>query len=241
MKIGETKSISTSYPTRRERVAAGQYSRAKNLSQSGPRDSVMVMGIPEAELTVKVRGAIISLMEEVDVLRRDLENSHKRIAYLERLADQDTLVPVANRRAFVRELTRVISYNERYNEPSSLVYFDINDFKKINDTYGHGAGDQGLRHVANRLLDEVRESDTVGRLGGDEFGVILWRTDADGVAAKAQELASAIAGQPVLFKEQSFFVSVAFGTATFAAGKSASQLMADADEAMYRNKAGDST
>jgi len=78
------------------------------------------LGISESELTPKVRGAIMQLMEEVQALRGELEQSRARIEYLERLADQDSPAPVANRRAFVRELSRIISFSERYNAPSSI-------------------------------------------------------------------------------------------------------------------------
>ena len=74
-----------------------------------------VMGIPEAEFTPKVRAAIMALMEEVDKLRREVQQSQSRIAYLEQLADQDSLMPIANRRAFVRELSRMMSFAERYD------------------------------------------------------------------------------------------------------------------------------
>ena len=91
------------------------------------------MGIPEAEFTPKVRAAIMALMEEVDRLRRELQQTPARIAYLEQLADEDSLPPIANRRAFVRELSRMMSFAERYDTPASVIYFDVNDLKVIND------------------------------------------------------------------------------------------------------------
>ncbi len=83
------------------------------------------------------------------------------------------MVPVANRRAFVRELTRIVAYSERYNSVSSILYFDIDGFKEINDQYGHVAGDAALQHISEIFVLNVRESDVVDRLGDDEFGVIL--------------------------------------------------------------------
>ena len=82
-------------------------------------------------------------------------------------------MPVANRRSFVRELSRMLSYAQRYGGEISVLYFDVNDMKSINDTYGHAAGDAAIGHVANLLAASIRESDVVGRLGGDEFGIIL--------------------------------------------------------------------
>jgi diguanylate cyclase (GGDEF)-like protein len=77
----------------------------------------------------------------VDSLRHDLEQSKKRIQHLEKLADQDTLTPVANRRAFVRELSRMLSFAQGYGSRVSVLYFDIDDIKHINDTYGYPFGD----------------------------------------------------------------------------------------------------
>src|ERR1700712_1291455 len=132
-----------------------------------------VLGIPEAEFTPRVRDAIMGLMGEVDNLRRELSQTRARLDEAEKTADQDHLLPLLNRRAFVRELTRYIAFSGRYNTPASLIYFDMNHLKRINDTYGHAAGDAALKHFAETLLGHVRDSDCVGRLGGDEFGVLL--------------------------------------------------------------------
>ncbi|MSO65780.1 MAG: GGDEF domain-containing protein [Alphaproteobacteria bacterium] len=126
----------------------------------------------------RVRDAFMSLMREVEEMRRELQAARERLATLERLADRDPLVPIANRRAFVRELSCQMAHAERYGHTPSVVYIDLNDFKEINDTFGHAAGDEALRHVASILLQNVRVSDIVGRLGGDEFGIILDQTGA---------------------------------------------------------------
>src|SRR5665213_2343031 len=132
-----------------------------------------VMGIPESEFTPKVRDAIMGLMCEVDTLRRELSDTRKRLDEVEKAADQDHMLPLLNRRAFVRELTRYIAFTGRYNTPASLIYFDLNRLKATNDSLGHAAGDAVLTQFSNVLLAHVRESDCVGRLGGDEFGILL--------------------------------------------------------------------
>jgi len=143
------------------------------------------MGVGAGELTPKVRDALMQLMAEVDSLRRELEQIRARIEYLERLADQDSLAPVANRRAFVRELTRIMAVSARYDVPASVVYFDVNGLKEINDTHGHAAGDAILMRVADVLIENLRESDVVGRLGGDGFAVILAQGDEAAGADRA--------------------------------------------------------
>lgn len=236
MKIGDSRPASRVSGTRREKEAAARYEKAASLGSSEPVDSTSVLGIPEAELTPKVRSAIITLMAEVDRLRQELEQTKGRLGHLEKLADQDTLAPVANRRAFVRELSRVISYSERYKAPSSLIYFDLNGFKAINDSMGHAAGDAALLHVARLLVENVRESDVVGRLGGDEFGVILAHADERQAHEKAASLAQQVAESPVEYEGKSFAVQLAYGTSTFAGGESVSDAIAAADRAMYANK-----
>ena len=114
-----------------------------------------MLGIPASELTPKVQEAIARLMAEVDSMRLELDESRQRIEYLEQLADQDTLAPVANRRAFVRELTRNLSYSERYGTPSSVIYPDLNGLKRLNDTKGHAAGDAAILKVPNLLAANV--------------------------------------------------------------------------------------
>ena len=199
-------------------------------------DVASVAGIPAAELTPKVQAALGQLMAEVSRLREELERAQKRVGYLEELADQDTLTPVFNRRAFVRELTRMMSFAERYGMVGSVVYFDVNGMKEINDGYGHGAGDAALAHVARTMLAQLRESDVVGRLGGDEFGVILPQADHAAASAKGLALAEAIAAQAFEFEGQWLRVGVAYGVHTFAAGDQAQAALDAADRAMYAQK-----
>ena len=211
--------------------AATASAAARNIA-----DNSSILGIPDAELTPKVQGAIMRLMEEVDSLRRELEQSRQRIAYLEQLADQDALAPVANRRAFVRELSRIMAFSERYNSPSSLVYFDVNGLKPINDTHGHPAGDAALMRVADVLVENVRESDVVGRLGGDEFAVILSQADEATAAEKARDLVARIEEHPLNWNNLDIPIGVAYGTYTFRGGDSAHDALAAADRAMYEQK-----
>lgn len=237
MRIGETRPGRTITSSRRERDAAGSYASSQDLSVSAPADTASVMGIPEAEVTPKVRDAIMTLMKEVERLRSDLERATTRLAHLEQLADQDTLIPIPNRRAFVRELGRIISYSQRYNTDASLIYIDVNDFKQVNDEHGHAAGDAALIHIAGNLIDRLRESDLIGRLGGDEFGIILSNADHDSALEKANELAQAVAAKPVAFDGRQFQVSISYGITTFKAGETVSDAIAAADKAMYAFKA----
>lgn len=199
-------------------------------------DVASFLGIPEAELTPKVRDGIARLIDEVDRLRRDLDTRDQRIQHLEQLADEDPLAPVLNRRAFVRDLGRMIAYAERYGTSSSVLYFDLNGLKVINDTLGHAAGDAALSHVAEVLLNHTRGSDIVGRLGGDEFGVILVQADEASAAQKARELADAIAETPFEWQGRPLALSTAVGSFAFDGAEPAHAVLDRADRAMYHQK-----
>jgi len=197
-----------------------------------------VLGIPESEFTPSVRDAIMQLMGEVDSLRRELEQTKVRLEEVEKTADQDHLLPLLNRRAFVRELTRYIAYSDRYGTPSSLIYFDLDGFKAINDTHGHAGGDAVLGHFAETLRVNVRDSDIVGRLGGDEFGVILSHATQEMAYKKADSLAVALKSSPTDWRGQSIPMTFSYGAFELKPGENAETAMARADEAMYAHKRG---
>ena len=221
------------------RVAAAYGRRANDASASAASEAVLpatIQGIPEAEFTPRVRDAIMGLMSEVDTLRRELAQTRARLDEAEKTADQDHMLPLLNRRAFVRELTRYIAFTGRYNTPASLIYFDLNHLKQTNDTWGHAAGDAVLVQFANVLLSMVRESDCVGRLGGDEFAVLLSHATHEHAQKKADALADAVQAQPAEWNGQSIPMSFAYGAFELKAGDSADGAIARADEAMYAQK-----
>jgi diguanylate cyclase (GGDEF)-like protein len=199
-------------------------------------DAAALPGIDGGALTPELREAVGRLADELHRLREELARARSRIASLERLADEDALIPVANRRAFVRQLTQMIAFSHRYGVPASVVYFDVNNMKHINDAHGHPAGDAALRRIATVLRDNVRASDTVGRLGGDEFGVILAQTDEAQAQAKAASLAAAIAAEPLPWGEATIAVSAAYGVYAFTSDDDPQQALEAADRAMYEQK-----
>jgi diguanylate cyclase (GGDEF)-like protein len=242
MKIPETRSGPTA-PSRGARTGAaapaGPAGRAPPVAGARPAaDTASIMGIPTEELTPKVREAILALMGEVDRLRQEVERGLQRISYLEKLADEDTLAPVANRRAFVRELTRYIAFAERYGTPSSLIYFDVNGLKAINDMHGHAAGDAALLQIANALVANVRKSDVVARMGGDEFAVLLSHADEAIAAAKARDIVAKIESAPLEWNGTRIELGLAFGVHTFRGGEDTDAALAAADKAMYARKKG---
>src|SRR5579872_1993765 len=176
------------------------------------------------------------LAREAEALREQVRELTLRLAEAERLADRDTLTPLYNRRAFMRELKRSIAVARRHDLPASLIYLDLDGFKEVNDLYGHAAGDAALMAVARRLLAEVRESDVVGRLGGDEFAVLMLHADQAAARRKAEALSAAIAGEPIAERGQSFFVKATWGVREIAGADTPEQALAEADAVMYLRK-----
>jgi diguanylate cyclase (GGDEF)-like protein len=184
---------------------------------------------------VAVDPEVLRLMREVEALRLELRALGRQLAEAERLADHDVLTPLLNRRAFVREVQRAIALTRRHQTPASVIYFDLDDFKGVNDRFGHAAGDAVLIAVAERLLAHVREADAVGRIGGDEFAVLLQHADLPAAQAKAAALAKAVSEQPVE-AAGGVQISLTWGARQIGAVDSAEQALSEADAAMYLRK-----
>ncbi|HZZ69878.1 MAG TPA: GGDEF domain-containing protein [Phenylobacterium sp.] len=217
--------------------------RRRALAQAGaqvrpatPVDSAEFLGISEVEMTPAVQAAIQGLMGEIDDLRGEVGRLKGRLAEVEELADRDALTPLLNRRALLRELARIRTFAQRYGSPASLVYFDLDDLKGVNDRLGHAAGDAALKAVAERLQQHVRESDIVGRMGGDEFAVILAQADRATAEAKAASLARAIEAEPLKFGDWSAPLHISWGVREITQDAEPEALVAEADQAMYARK-----
>jgi diguanylate cyclase (GGDEF)-like protein len=232
MKISDT---TKSSPIERVKQVGGGRA-ANSAAAAAPIDQISISGIPDTELTPRVRQALISLMQEVQALRQELSEARAKVNELEKLADSDPHLEVLNRRAFVRELNRALAMVERYGQPSSLVFVDLNDLKKINDKWGHAAGDVALDRVAKVLAANVRQTDSVGRLGGDEFGVILTQTDAATARAKADDLAAKVSADPLEFKGEFFTARISCGVVEISKGATADETLERADGEMYAVK-----
>jgi diguanylate cyclase (GGDEF)-like protein len=221
----------------RRRASALSGARASAAAPAAaPLDSAAFLGLGEGDLTPQVQAALTTLLAEIDELRKEVGRLKTRLAEAEVLADRDPLTPLLNRRAFVRELGRVIAFIQRYGGPASLIYFDLDGLKAVNDRFGHAAGDMVLGVVADRLAANVRESDIVGRLGGDEFGVILVHADIATAAAKAAALAQSIEAEPAQCGEWLVPLKVSYGVRKIIPGLSPEQALAAADAAMYARK-----
>ena len=199
----------------------------------------MVLAEPQSmqeDFELTASDALGAAQAEIAALRTELAHTKRRLAELELLADRDALTPLLNRRAFVRELQRVLAFCERHKAHASVVFFDMDGFKAINDTRGHAAGDAALQAVAVTLSDHVRESDVVGRIGGDEFAVILAQADRDAGEIKASDLKGRIESQPAVYDGIAIPLRVTCGVRAFTPGIDAARMLAEADAAMFQRK-----
>jgi diguanylate cyclase (GGDEF)-like protein len=231
MKISGARNEPFSAMRRRALVQAGA-----QVAPPAPTDSAAFLGLTEAELTPAVRAALATLLGEIDDLRGEVGRLKRKLEESEALADRDALTPLLNRRAFLRELARVRTFSQRYGAPASLVYFDLDGFKTVNDRYGHAAGDAALAAVAERLLAQVRQSDIVARMGGDEFAVILVQADQTIAEAKAASLAAAIEREPIRFGDWTAPLHISYGVRQISPELEPDALVAQADAAMYAAK-----
>jgi len=158
---------------------------------------------------------------------------------LRMLAAIDELTKVYNRHHFFDQLDREIAAARRYSVPVSVLTFDLDGLKKLNDSFGHGLGDEALRVLAQRLVRFSRASDVVARLGGDEFAVILPRTDRAGAALMARRLQSSVESEPLTaVPGRELRLAVSCGLASFPEDASdGGALMRHADGQMYAAKA----
>jgi diguanylate cyclase (GGDEF)-like protein len=177
------------------------------------------------------------LAAEVDALAAQLEASRARVTELEARIDIDPLTDTLNRRGFERELKRSLAYIKRYGTSAALVYLDLDGFKPVNDRHGHAAGDAMLKAVAATFLRQVRASDVVARIGGDEFVVLLWNVDGAAAAAKAGALETAVYSTPVRWQSSTLVVTASAGVTLLGALDTPAEVLARADAAMYARKA----
>mgnify|MGYP001253633196 CR=1 FL=1 len=216
---------------------------AKDFPTAGPgshRALLDALGIDVIPLDRRTRAAIEALSEEVLALRDEAEALKAALSEAELLADNDALLPIFNRRAFEREVRREIALSGRFQTPLSLIFIDLDNFKLVNDIYGHAAGDSVLQKVAEILIERTRETDIVGRLGGDEFGVVLAHATFDDSRRKADQLAAAIDALEVRDEASPVTpvvrIGASCGVVEWRGGQSATALIARADQAMFLEK-----
>lgn len=152
-------------------------------------------------------------------------------------ANTDPLTGLSNRRSFIRRLDREVERAKRFDRPLTVAMLDLDHFKSINDTYGHDVGDTVLVSVANLLVADFRTIDLVGRLGGEEFALILPETDQEGAFMACERMRKRIEAQVFLGGEGTFHVTPSVGLASLSAHNSEGcEILKRADEILYEAK-----
>lgn len=179
----------------------------------------------------------VDAFAEIERLREKIAQLEERVRLLDELAHQDPLIAVPNRRGFMRELEILIARVGRYGESAAMLFVDIDGLKRINDSFGHKAGDDALIHIASALTQGVRKSDFVARLGGDEFGVLLAHADEASARETADRLTAEIEADEMSCDGNALPLGVAIGVAMIAKDDTPDAVIERADRAMYREKA----
>lgn len=162
--------------------------------------------------------------------------AHEKLNFL---ASRDSLTGLLNRRVLEHIVKREFDRAERYGTPLTVVFLDVDDFKMVNDLYGHDAGDDVLKYVATQLLSMTRTSDVVARFAGDEFIVILPNTPVDEASKFAARLQAFFINHPLNFEGTSIQISVSYGLSHIEDGAyNAMSLLKKADKMLYRAKMG---
>lgn len=165
-----------------------------------------------------------------------MAEQESRISFLEQLSVTDELTGIPNRRGLRGALGKTLASAARHRETGVLGFLDLDHFKEINDAYGHMAGDAVLRHVAKCLKGHVRPEDTVARISGDEFAMILGRCDADQGRARLRTLQREINNSSVKYGGKQIAIGCSIGIHHFDGKTDPSELIEAADKAMYHDK-----
>lgn len=198
----------------------------------GERFAALVCGYDHdaAGRPVRRQGAIMDITER-----------HRAEEQLKLLANADPLTGVANRRRFLEILHAERARALRFGQPLSLVMMDLDDFKRVNDSFGHAVGDQMLRHVTDLTVTALRSVDTLGRLGGEEFCILLPQTGPEAALKVVQRILDLVRGVPLATPQGSIRQTLSCGLATLEATAQADSgvdaLLKRADDALYRAKA----
>ncbi len=200
--------------------------RDESGKQRHYRSSLSILTCPKGERLGKTL-TISDITTQIELLRR-----------MEWLATTDELTALNNRRSFFQHATMEMERARRYGRPISFILMDLDHFKRINDSYGHAAGDSVLRETAQRIRDSIRDTDIAGRYGGEEFAVCLPESNQETAEKLAERLRSIIAAKKMKHEQKEFSITASFGIIgrDEIDEETVEELFAKADRALYMAK-----
>lgn len=192
--------------------------------------------IPIKSLTSETDGICVIIYDvtEQAVNNIQLEKANNK---LEIISKTDGLTGLLNRKSWEEHLAREFNRLRRYEEDCSLIIFDIDHFKQVNDTYGHSAGDEVIRQTAKIAKETVRKTDFTGRYGGEEFVLLLPHTEVNSAMVLAERIRKKVMNTPAVYEKQSIQYSVSLGLCGYSNNfKSRTAWIDAADQALYQSK-----
>ncbi len=179
-----------------------------------------------------------TIQQQLNAFENESQQLDDELTRVHMLSVTDELTQLPNRRAFIQRLDNEMARVQRYGSPLALAIIDLDEFKPINDTFGHNAGDQVLRYFAETALTVLRHHDTVARYGGEEFAVLMPNTEIEGALCTLKKIQSEVAGSLCRLDDGVEITAPTFsaGVALYNPGESPEELIKRADTAMYRAK-----
>ncbi len=198
-----------------------------------PRLNEMVGKPGRGDELYQLKRAILIMAQELEETINELQQEKKKF---EELAYTDPLTKLSNRRFFIKEANRILELAKRYGEPLSLLMLDIDNFKRINDEYGHDVGDEVIKALAWIIKENVRSSDIPARIGGEEFAILLPKTDERGAVMVAERIRHGFRNSSVKVDGKDIWTTLSIGVALYEEGDDMNSLLKKADEALYKAK-----
>lgn len=196
-----------------------------NDFQSRTRNSLIAMNRRQQELN-----------QHLDALQEDNHRLIKQVTQEREIARRDPLTQLPNRQGFEQRLEQEIARSNRYGQPLSIALIDVDHFKKINDRYGHLAGDRVLRILAKEMYSQLRKTDFLARFGGEEFVILLPESDREHALAAIEKMRLHISQCPFHFQDSPVQITISAGIAIHKPNEEAEHWLHRADKALYQSK-----
>lgn len=199
-------------------------------------DAMEKYKVGEEEREKRLSAQLAQLQARVDEMEKEVEEKRQAFEEQKRKAAQDVLTGLPNRQGYQDRLADELARHHRYGSPLALVVCDIDHFKRINDSYGHLAGDKVLQLIARMLRKNIRDVDFVARYGGEEFIILMPETTAVDAHKAAEKLRIVIEQSPFNFRKERVNITMSFGISEFLNKDSPEQVFERADQALYQSK-----